>query len=308
MNYPKLITDNASTIIFNGQEWINSVKGIKTEMSEKSLKIIISSHKSSDDPVTIVLSATKKYPSVIIETHKNSQAKVNLFFAIRNQLDISLDLSVKENSSLQLNEYYYGLIKTQTKMMKRVLLKNQSTLSMNSGYFTKGQFLVNESVSLIGNNATYQGNSLVIGHDSDDIQVTQNVYHKAILTSSDIQNAIVANDSSKIKFDIYGTIDKTREKSRCFQHSKGILLGEKSWIQVDPKLIINEYDVEAGHGAAIGQINLDEVYYLLSRGLSETQAKRLIIQGYTDPFVARYTHPNQAKFVHKAILNKMGGF
>lgn len=308
MNYPKLITDDKQTVIFNGHEWVNSVKGFKTELSDKSAKIIISGQINSDIPVTIVLSATKKYSSVIVEMKKGSQAKVNLFFAVKNQLEISLDLTVKENSSLELNEYYYGQIKTQTKMAKRITIQAQSALTLNSGYFTKGQFLVNESVNLTGNNASYQGDSLVIGHDSDDIQITQNVFHKAKQTSSNIQNAIVANDSSRIKFDIYGTIDKTMEKSKCFQHSKGILLGEKSWIQVDPKLIINEFDVEAGHGAAIGQINQDEVYYLLSRGLSETQSKRLIIQGYTDPFVARYTLPNQAKFVHKAILNKMGGF
>jgi len=308
MNLPKLLTDNPLTMVFDGQSWINPIRGIHTEIKDNQLNITFSKLKNPGEAISIIISGSKKYSSIVFEANKGSQTKVNLFFVLKNHSNNEIVYHIKDQGSLDINEFFYGKIKDHGNLNKNIKLKNQSSLSINSGFFIDGNLDVNESVLLLGAESVYQGENLVIGHETDIIQVRQNVRHRAVKSLSNIQNAIVANDASRIKFDIYGTIDKTMEKSQCFQHSKGILLGEKSWIEVDPKLIINEFDVEAGHGAAIGQINQDEVYYLLSRGLTETLAKRLIIQGYTDPFIARYLNSNHSKYVRQTLLRKMGGF
>lgn len=308
MNLPKLLINNEHTLLFDSKNWNNDILGVHASVTDNELKLVLSKRKNSDEPITIVLSGTKKYHSLTIEAKKHSQTKVNLFYALNSHSNCAVKLILKPESTLELNDFYYGKLKEKSQLSKQIILQEQSNLTVNSGYFTEGQLIVSEAVSLIGMDSIYNAEALVVGHQIDDIQITQNVHHQAKRSSSNLLNAIVANDSSRIKFDIYGTIDKTMEKSKCYQHSKGVLLGEKSWIQVDPKLIINEYDVEAGHGAAIGQINQEEIYYLLSRGLSENLAKRLIIQGYTDPYLAKYTNPNLAKYVQKTLIKKMGGF
>jgi len=87
-----------------------------------------------------------------------------------------------------------------------------------------------------------------------------------------------------------------------------LLLGEKSSISVDPKLLIDEYDVKASHGAAIGRINDDELFYLESRGLDETLAKQLIVFGYLAPFLDQLAHAKLSDYLTKIVRKQvMGG-
>ena len=52
-----------------------------------------------------------------------------------------------------------------------------------------------------------------------------------------------------------------------------------------PILLIDEYDVHANHGAAIGKMSDDELFYLMSRGLSNKEAFKLILSGIINPFM-----------------------
>ena len=62
-------------------------------------------------------------------------------------------------------------------------------------------------------------------------------------------------------------------------------MDDKSKISSLPILLIDEYDSMANHGAAIGKMSDDELFYLMSRGLSKEEAFMLIINGIIRPFV-----------------------
>ena len=113
----------------------------------------------------------------------------------------------------------------------------------------------------------------------------QYVSHKAKNTESDISNFGICIRNANIKFDTTGKIEKDMNKSRCSQLSKGYLMDDKSKISSLPILLIDEYDSMANHGAAIGKMSDDELFYLMSRGLSKEEAFMLIINGIIKPFV-----------------------
>ena len=48
--------------------------------------------------------------------------------------------------------------------------------------------------------------------------------------------------------------------------------------------MIDENDVTAGHAASIGQVDPEDMYYLMSRGLSESEATEMIVMGFVEPF------------------------
>jgi Fe-S cluster assembly protein SufD len=62
-------------------------------------------------------------------------------------------------------------------------------------------------------------------------------------------------------------------------------LSEKSHSECSPALLIKDYDVKASHGAAVGAYNPKELYYLMSRGLSEKESKTLITIGTLQPTI-----------------------
>lgn len=307
MKIPKLLNSQTDTFIIKGQSIIQNHSAIKVQTKDHQVRIIINKKNNNTQPIDIVLTDSLLNHQYSLEFGRHSNWRVNFFYIASKVVNSELNIVLKEEATIDLNLLIVGKLKEASMMNRNTILNKQSVLSITTGYLTDGLFKVNEVVLLKGDYSDFNGENLVIGQATDEVTITQNVRHSAKYSASLIHNSIVANDACKIKFDIYGTIDKTMEKSKCFQHSKGVLLGEKSWIQVDPKLIINEYDVEAGHGAAIGQINQDELYYLSSRGLTETHAKRLIIQGYTDPFVTKFLKMDHQHFVNQTIVRKMGG-
>ena len=109
------------------------------------------------------------------------------------------------------------------------------------------------------------------------------VEHLAKETKGYIEHYGVANDQSFLVFEGIGKIHKNMKRSIARQSNKGVVLGEKARLDANPLLLIDEFDVEASHGAAIGRIDEEQLYYLMSRGLSRKDAERLIINGYLAP-------------------------
>lgn len=117
----------------------------------------------------------------------------------------------------------------------------------------------------------------------------QMIEHNAPETEGYIENYGVSNHTSKLVFEGVGKINKHMKRSVARQSNRGIVLGRDSRLDANPLLLIDEYDVEAGHGAAIGKIDEDQLYYLMSRGLPIKVAERLIINGFLNPVMELLT-------------------
>lgn len=129
----------------------------------------------------------------------------------------------------------------------------------------------------------------------------QAIHHLCPNAASNISNFGVAFEESTILFDTTGKIEKGMAKSVCQQLSKGIVMDNASVITSRPILLIDEYDVIANHGASIGKMSDDILFYLMSRGLSKAEAFLLILEGMIAPFIA--TIPEDA--LKQEIQNKL---
>ena len=62
--------------------------------------------------------------------------------------------------------------------------------------------------------------------------------------------------------------------------SRVLMLSDKARSDANPILLIDENEVTAGHAASIGQVDPEDMYYLMSRGLDQETAERLVIRGF----------------------------
>lgn len=140
------------------------------------------------------------------------------------------------------------------------------------------------NINLVSENSNALAKVLAI---SDNIKSTyiERIDHKIGLTSSDITNVGVSMNNGGITFDTTGKIDKGMAKSNCRQLSRGIVMDNNSYITAKPILLIDEFDCFANHGASIGKMSDEDLFYLMSRGLSKTDAFLLILNGIIKPFV-----------------------
>ena len=95
-------------------------------------------------------------------------------------------------------------------------------------------------------------------------------------------------DTSELNVNGISHIEKGANKSNANQSVKVILFDKESKAKASPTLKIDCEDIKASHGCAIGSLNEEHLYYLLSRGLSEIEARKLITYGYLLPISLNY--------------------
>ncbi|MFW5914011.1 MAG: SufB/SufD family protein [Bacillota bacterium] len=134
----------------------------------------------------------------------------------------------------------------------------------------------------IGANATTDVVALTSNHQ--EVVVKTVIDHQARQTEGHINHYGVAQDESFLVFEGTGKIGKGQKGTNARQNNYGIVLSKKARLDANPFLLIDEFDVEASHGAAIGQIDEEQLYYLMSRGLTKSRAEELIIHGFLAPF------------------------
>lgn len=125
------------------------------------------------------------------------------------------------------------------------------------------------------------------------------------VSSVDITHYSLCIDNSSINVLCNATMKAGCKGSSSNQSLKAIMLSENAQARVDPLLIIDEPDLEsAGHGATIGKVDEEQLYYLMSRGIKEKDAKFLIIRGFFNPI---FDNINNEEFKEN-ILSRIEAF
>ncbi|HHW90000.1 MAG TPA: hypothetical protein GX745_03755 [Clostridiales bacterium] len=111
----------------------------------------------------------------------------------------------------------------------------------------------------------------------------------------------VAVMDSMCQFITKGVINKGSSGAYCSHRSKILTLSDNAKAQIDPSLIIDEYDVQAAHSGSVGRIGKDELFYMMSRGLSEQEVINLISYGFLVSRIEGFLiKPDRLRF-YKAI-------
>jgi len=110
-----------------------------------------------------------------------------------------------------------------------------------------------------------------------------------------MDNYGVSRDKSTIIFTGVNHILKGAKSSETIQNAKIIVFDPEAKGTASPILKIDENDVKASHGAVVGQLNEDHMFYLMSRGLTKEEARGLITLGYLQPISKHFSNDVQSK-------------
>lgn len=90
------------------------------------------------------------------------------------------------------------------------------------------------------------------------------------------------------------------------QQSRNLLLSDRARVDTKPQLEIYTDDVKCAHGATVGQLESDELFYLRSRGLSKDAARALLTYGFAAEVIERIAMPSVAKRLRDEVLTRIG--
>lgn len=121
------------------------------------------------------------------------------------------------------------------------------------------------------------GNQLIDNHTMIDHAVPNCVSHELYKGVLDGKSRAVFNGKVMVR--------KDAQKTNAFQQNKTILLSEEAMIDTKPQLEIFADDVKCSHGATIGRLDEDSLFYLRARGIGLDQAKTILIYAFASDVV-----------------------
>jgi Fe-S cluster assembly protein SufD len=98
-------------------------------------------------------------------------------------------------------------------------------------------------------------------------------------SSRELYKGVLAGNSVGV-FNGTIAVSENAQKTDAVQYSKNLLLSKQAQINTKPQLEIRNNDVRCFHGATIGQIDTEAIFYLKSRGIDESGAKRILVRGF----------------------------
>ncbi|MCQ2801739.1 MAG: SufD family Fe-S cluster assembly protein [Bacilli bacterium] len=166
--------------------------------------------------------------------------------------------------------------------------------------FSSGNSKIVSQINLAEEGATCDWHLATLANKKDNKIFDISFKHLVGKTTSLMDNYGVARDDSKIVFSGVSHITEGAKGSNAKQNAKIIVFDKNSQGVASPILKIDENEVQASHGAIVGQLNSDHMFYLMSRGLTRDEARMIITLGYLKPVSRQFSEETQ-KLIEEAI-------
>lgn len=168
-------------------------------------------------------------------------------------------------------------------------------LTLGSGESFFATFIVEEGVSadvsleveLCGPGASLDLAGVYLCKSDERVSFHLNVRHLCGGCHSRQLFKGVAGGSARVLFDGLIYVAPDAQQSEAYQENHTILLSRDAQVQTSPQLEIYADDVICSHGATIGALSEDELFYMRSRGIPESVARQMQIQSFLSPVLAR---------------------
>ena len=275
------ISDNVSKIPLkygNGKELENEVLG------KANQNIKIEETKTGDLYLEFELNEENSNLIENIEIDANSKSKTTIYIKYMSDDNFEcyhngiIRVNAKANSKTNivivnmLNDYTNNLLSIENN------LEESSVVNYTIVDFGGKTSITNYYSNVKGNNAKASVNSIYLGKENQifDINYIAELFGEKTETNIEVQGAL--KDEAKKNFK--GTIDfkKGCKKAKGDENEFCMLLSDKAKSKALPMLLCTEEDVEGNHSSAAGKIEDDKLFYIMSRGISEKDAEKLIVR------------------------------
>ena len=140
---------------------------------------------------------------------------------------------------------------------------------------------------LRGDGAKTNNWGIFFGSDDQQFDLSSTTRHEAPHTACDMLTKGVLNDKAKTLYQGLIKIESNAFESNGYQKEDTLLLSPDAEADSIPNLEIDNNEVRCTHGAAIGPVDEEKLFYLRSRGLGEELAKKKIVEGFFEPMIQR---------------------
>jgi Fe-S cluster assembly protein SufD len=141
------------------------------------------------------------------------------------------------------------------------------------------------TIDLVGPGAEAHIKALYLCKADEKVRFRIVMHHKAPGGKSTQLINGIAGGQADVRFDGTIVVAPDAQQTEAYQENHNIVLTEEAKVVTKPQLEIYADDVKCSHGATVGQLNADELFYMRSRGIPEAEARTLQMLSFLSPVI-----------------------
>lgn len=272
----------------------------------------IPANRSVERPFYIDVQATAEgtvsFPHVTILVEANAEASVVVgfrspagkFLVVNPQIEAF----VEDGARLRLSTVQRFAYDTYSITHERVLIGRDANARLGEVGLGGRLGRLHLNLDVAGRGASTDLVGLYFGEQQQTLDYRLFMNHLGSNTSSNVFLKGAVEDQARSVFTGLVKIEKDIAKVSAFETNRNLVLSEGASAHSVPNLEILSDDVICGHGSTVGPLEEEPLYYLMSRGLSEARAARLLVHGFFEEVINRLPHPDLAGPVRAEVNRK----
>jgi Fe-S cluster assembly protein SufD len=286
---------------------------LNTAFATDGLKISIPKSVILDKSIEIIHIQTGREVigtvSHYIDLERHAQANIVMSFhsmdTQQSFVNIKTAIRLKDGAQLVLTKVQAETNDNYHVATENVAQAENSNFSINT--ITLGGELVrnNLNIQVNGHNCETNLNAAYILKDNQHVDNHTLVDHRvAHCVSNELYKGVI-DDKATAVFNGKVFVRKDAQKINAFQSNGNVLLSNTATVNSKPELEIYADDVKCSHGSTTGQLDEKAVFYLRSRGLSEKQAREMLVQAFVGDVLDKLDEPIRT-FVDDILEKRFG--
>ena len=189
---------------------------------------------------------------------------------------------------------------------RKAFVEKDAKMSWYSGMFGARLCRFKTDSVMKGSGARAEDVEIVFGTNNQSFDISSNLDHIGFSTRGKVLVKSIVKDAAKSLFKGMIKIRKDAQASESYLAGHAILLNKGAQADAIPGLEIETNEVKATHSASVSQIDEEQIFYLMCKGLDRESAKREIINGFVEP-LSRKMGPFIRAWISYLFENKWTG-
>jgi Fe-S cluster assembly protein SufD len=257
---------------------------IELQESENGFSLFIPEKMRADRPIQIYVPTNDIHTHNIITVSAGSSADVLLYDGTSDANSPArkdtTEIVLCTDASLNLVRLQHA---RQADLSTETAVQQATGSRMQVHYVSLGGAVRNSlQVCLSGENAEHIARGISFTCGAEHIENEVRIEHASPCCRSNQLFRHILSDASTGAFTGRIVVNEDAQKTAAYQRSSNILLDPKAKMHIHPQLEIYADDVKCSHGATVGQLNADVLFYLQARGIGMEQAQRILLQAFAE--------------------------
>ncbi|MFP4628105.1 MAG: Fe-S cluster assembly protein SufD [Halobacteriales archaeon] len=194
-----------------------------------------------------------------------------------------VEVAPGENAHVQ-----YGALQLLDRSTYNYALKRARTAAYATVTFVDGNLgsrLTKTEVGteLVGDASETKIVGAFFGTDEQHFDLDSKVWHRGEHTTADLVMRGVVDDTARSVYEGVQDVGADAWNTNSYQRERTLMLSDDAEADASPKLIINNHDTEASHSATVGQVDEEDLFYMVSRGMDRRTARNQLVEGFFGP-------------------------